>query len=79
MRQDTNSVGFVMKTENLVSIIGLRHLLHQHPELSLNEDDKYLDFDYDTNKWTRKDLENLMVKYGTNILFKFSHSSSLSF
>lgn len=34
--------------------------------------DKYLDFDYDTNKWTRKDLENLMVKYGTNILFKFS-------
>ena len=34
--------------------------------------DKYFDFSYDTNKWKRKDLENLLLKYGTNILFIFS-------
>lgn len=34
--------------------------------------DKYLDFDYDTNKYSRKDLEIMMVNYGTSVLFKFS-------
>ncbi len=34
--------------------------------------DKYLNFPYETNKWTREDIENLMLKYGTNVLFKFA-------
>ena len=35
--------------------------------------DKYLDCDYDTNKWTRKDIVNLMHKYGTKVLFSFCY------
>ena len=34
--------------------------------------DNYLDFSYDTNKWTKKELIDLMLKYGTSVLFKFS-------
>lgn len=34
--------------------------------------DKYFDFSYDTKKWTRKDLEKLMIKYGTSVLYKFA-------
>ena len=39
--------------------------------------DKYLDFPYDTTKWSRKDLEKLIMKYGTSVLFKFSIYASL--
>lgn len=39
--------------------------------------DKYLDFTYDTNKYKRKDLERLMINYGTSVLFKFSIYNSL--
>ncbi len=42
-----------------------------------NELEKYLDFPYDTNNWTRKDLENLIVKYGNNVLFHFAIYSGL--
>lgn len=40
--------------------------------------DKYFDFSYDTNKWTRKDIEKLMLKYGINILFIFAIYNSLN-
>ncbi len=33
--------------------------------------DKYLDFDYDTTKWTRDKLKELINKYGKSILFAF--------
>ena len=38
---------------------------------------KYFDFDYDTTKWTRDKLKELMNKYGRNILFAFGVYSSV--
>ena len=39
--------------------------------------EKYFDFSYDTNKWTKEDIINLMLKYGTNVLFKFAIYTTL--
>ena len=43
----------------------------QISDFSLNLN-KYLDFDYDTNKWTRNELVKLINKYGKNVLHYFS-------
>ena len=34
--------------------------------------DKYFDFNYDTETWTRKELEKTMNKYGKKILFRLA-------
>ena len=34
--------------------------------------DKYLDFDYDTTKWTRDDIIEIINRYGMGILFALS-------
>ena len=39
--------------------------------------EKYLDFDYDVNKWKRNDIINLINDYGLGILLAFNIYSNV--